>query len=144
MEFTYAFATSKDLEPVRALLGECGLPAEDIDQHLRYFILARAGEGLAGTVGMELMGDAALFRSLAVRPHFRKQGVGAALCNHMITRARSSGVHRLYLLTEGMAPFFEKLKFVAIPRGKLPEQVRGTQQFKALCSESATAMVKEL
>src|SRR4051794_12494171 len=108
MEFTYAFATSRDLDAVKALLGECKLPNEDVDQHLRYFILARRGDGLAGTVGMELMGDAALFRSLAVRDEFRRKGLGEALCQHMITRARSSGVRKLYLLTEGAVPFFEK------------------------------------
>jgi len=144
MDFTYAFATSRDLESVRSLLADCKLPGEDIDQHLRYFILARQGEGLAGTVGMELMGDAALFRSLAVRPEFRQRGVGTALSNHMFTRARSSGVRKLYLLTDAAAPFFERFQFAPLPRAKVPEQVRSTAEFRSLCPESAIAMVKEL
>jgi amino-acid N-acetyltransferase len=143
-EFTFAFATSRDLDAVKQLLNECKLPSEDVDQHLRYFILARHGEWLAGAVGMEFLGSSGLFRSLAIRPEHRGKGLGPALCRHMVTRARSSGMSKLYLITDGAEKFFEKFGFAPLERAKLPAEVRGTAEFRTYCPESASVMVKEL
>ena len=143
-EFTFSFATSRDLEPVKQLLAECELPNEDVDRHLGYFMLARSGEGLAGAVGLELLGTSGLFRSLAVRPEHRGKGLGTSLCHHMFTRARSSGIAKLYLLTQGAEGFFRKMNFTPIERKAAPPGIRATAEFRTLCPESATLMAKDL
>jgi amino-acid N-acetyltransferase len=143
-EFTFSFATSRDLPAVKELLALCGLPNEDVDQHLRYFILARAEGGLAGVVGLELAGSSGLFRSLAVRPEQRAKGLAATLCRQMIIRARSSSITRLYLLTETEEGFFRKYGFAPVARAKVPREIQTTNEFSKLCSDSATVMVKEL
>ena len=107
-EFTFSFATSRDLPAVKELLATCGLPNEDVDQHLRYL-------GLAGP-----------------------------LCRQMIIRARSSGITRLYLLTETEEGLFRKYGFAPVERAAVPREIQTTNEFSKLCPDTATVMVKEL
>jgi amino-acid N-acetyltransferase len=143
-EIAVSFAVPEDAGAVRRLLAECKLPNQDIDPHLEHFIVAKAGDGLAGVVGLEPLGDAALLRSLAVRSRDRRQGVGQSLCAKIVIHARLSGITRLYLLTTGTEGFFRRLGFEGVERSTVPAQIKATTEFGTLCPESATVMVKPL
>lgn len=144
MEPVYAAAKQGDLEAARMLLAECGLPNADLDKHLPELIVARAGSKLAGIVGLEPLGTAGLFRSLAVAAAERRRGIGKALCDALFASARKKGITRLYLLTMDAASYFERLDFSAIARADTPPEVRATEQFGALCPSTATVMMKKL
>ncbi len=46
-----------------------------------------------------------------VHPSRRREGIGAALVEHALARARELGVHRIYLYTERARGLYEKLGF---------------------------------
>ena len=96
-EFTLADAGAA--EPITQLLLECGLPYEDIGNHLHNFILANRSGRTIGVVGLELYGRIALLRSLAVAVPDRGQGLARALFARAAAHALLQGVNALYLLT---------------------------------------------
>lgn len=138
-------ATPEDLEAVRTCLSRCGLETADVSETLmKTVVLARTGEEIAGTVGLEPCGDASLLRSLAVLPECRGQGLGRELVSRAEAMARSVGIGRLYLLTLTAPVFFEKLGYVRIGRDTVPRAVQATREFEDLCPETAVCMTKAL
>lgn len=140
----FEFAQAEDEPAVRDLLNKANLPDEDIPPHLRSFILAKEGRHLIGCVGLEISGQIALLRSLAVTSAMRGQGIGNSLCQEIIGHARKQGVKELYLLTTDQADFFEKRGFQRQARESAPDEIRATTQFKGLCPSSAILMSRSL
>src|SRR5512136_1798796 len=60
-----------DVNGIKALLAAVDLPATDVREHIGDFLVARTGERIVGCGGLELYGDTALLRSLAVLPEQR-------------------------------------------------------------------------
>jgi amino-acid N-acetyltransferase len=127
------------------LLAECGLPVADLEELdlEQFFACGPAGSPL-GVVGLELLGDAALLRSLAVRASARRRGCGGALLEAAQRHAAKQGVRELYLLTDTAEAFFRRRGFGRVPREQAPGVVRATREFSALCPDSAVLMVKVL
>jgi N-acetylglutamate synthase-like GNAT family acetyltransferase len=139
-----ADAGPDDRDAVAALLASCGLPHADIAAHLPHFTVARAGGRIVGVIGLELHGEDGLLRSLAVADDHRGEGIARRLYASLLGRARSLGVARLYLLTTSAQGFFEMLGFRAVDRASVPEAIRGTEEFRALCPASATCLVRSV
>ena len=80
---------------------------------------------LVGCVAIEMVGDVALLRMLAVAPERRGEGLGYVLVESATDRARSQGVRHLYLVTDGAQGYFgEKLGFQAIDRKDVARRSR--------------------
>ena len=141
-EFTFADASAA--APVQQLLRECGLPYEDIGNHLDNFIIAKQGDKAIGLVGLELYGKVALLRSLAVAAPHRGRGIARALCARAEAHALLKGVSVFYLLTTTAAGFFSKLDFSQVARDEVPEAIKATREFHSLCPASAVCMMKEM
>ena len=77
---------------MKRLLADCGLPAEDAGSHVERFLIARSGNDLAGTIGLELAGSSALLRSLAVAERYRRQGVAMQLVDRILAYAHARGI----------------------------------------------------
>jgi amino-acid N-acetyltransferase len=138
-------AQAGDLPAIRALLAADRLPAGDLTPaHLESFWIERDAAGLAGVVGLEPRGRAALLRSLAVRADVRGRGLGAALLAHAEAQARALGVHELYLLTTTAERFFAARGHAAISRDAVPPEIRATAEFAGLCPASSVCMTKQL
>jgi N-acetylglutamate synthase-like GNAT family acetyltransferase len=133
-------ATRADREQIAALLSACALPSADIDAHLGRFFVARDGERIVGCIGLEVQGRDGLLRSLAVTPERRGVGTARRLYARLLGQARGLGVSQLYLLTTGAEPFFELLGFRMLPREDVPETMRSTEQFRALCPATARCL----
>jgi N-acetylglutamate synthase-like GNAT family acetyltransferase len=137
--------SSRDTEAIKALLAESGLPSEDIAPHLGDFIVAKASGELVGVVGLEVLGDVALLRSLAVRKPHRRGGLGQALCLRILAHAKRRGVKVAYLLTVTAADFFQKkLHFTPIDRSAAPSAIRTTHEFREVCPETASLLTRPL
>ena len=144
-DLTFSPATAADTGEVRALLERCGLPQEDLGPaHLEHFVVCRAGDELVGCIGLELFGEVALLRSLAVTPQHRGRRVGRWLWDAVRHQARASGVRRLYLLTTTAQALFVRWGFQAVPRQEVPDVVRGTAEYTTLCPTTAAVMMTEL
>ncbi|HEX3004770.1 MAG TPA: amino-acid N-acetyltransferase [Angustibacter sp.] len=101
-------ARTGDVRAIRALVeplaAERVLVAKDAVAYyegLQQFVVADADDGeLAGCGALHVLwDDLAEVRTLAVAPAFLGHGVGSALLETLITRARELGVTRLFCLT---------------------------------------------
>jgi amino-acid N-acetyltransferase len=132
-----------DESSVKQLLSESNLPTADITaQHLMHFFGCGHGPGLEGVVGLELYGDVALLRSLAVAPGQRGSGLGSRLVAHAERHAQDQGIKALYLLTTTAEAFFLRHGYARIPRDEAPIAIRNTSEFSGICPASSAFMVK--
>ncbi len=139
-------AHASDLPAIRRLLRDNDLPCDDLEAvHLDHFQMATdpAG-GLVACVGLEIHGDAALLRSLAVATAHRRHGLGSATVVAAERLARSLGVRWLYLLTTTAASFFEARGYRRHERASAPPALQRTTEFSTLCPASAVCMTKNL
>jgi len=142
---TIAFATPADLSAVRALLDRYELPTTDLEaKHLEQFLVCRVGGQLAGAIGLEVLGDVGLLRSLAVAPEFRGRRLGHALWTRLHEEARRRGIGHLYLLTTTADGLFSGWGFRRVGRDVVPDAVRATPEYSALCPSTATVMTMDL
>lgn len=143
-DVTYAFATAHDHDAICALLQECALPSQDIRAYPSDFVVAEDGERLAAVVGLQLVGQAGLLRSLAVQSHYRGRGLAQALVARIVAHAHARGIAKLYLLTTTAEKFFERLGFAMTERSAVPSEMLATEEFQSLCPSTAVCMTREI
>ena len=132
-------------EGFKAALVKAKLPADDVDDPHVLVWRFEAVEGTpVGFGGLELFGSDALLRSLVTLPPVRQVGMGAAMVATLETEARALKCRSVYLLTTSEMKFFERLGYAACARSAVPEAVRASRQFAALCPATATSMVKRI
>jgi UDP-N-acetylmuramate: L-alanyl-gamma-D-glutamyl-meso-diaminopimelate ligase len=125
-------ATRDHVEPTRALLQKLSLDYQDIDEGtIANFYVLENETGFAGCVGLEVFGEDAVLRSLAVSPSGRGVGYGWMLADLVIHRARYRGVRHLYLVTEHASDFFAaKHGFRMVDLSTAPRTVRESPTFR--------------
>jgi UDP-N-acetylmuramate: L-alanyl-gamma-D-glutamyl-meso-diaminopimelate ligase len=133
---------------IAALLDRIGILHPVLEQHWPDYLVI-PGEGpdapLVGCVALELAGDVALLRMLAVAPERRGEGLGYMLVEAATARARVFGLQKLYLVTDGAQGYFgEKLGFQAIDRKDVGPEIAATAEYALARSKNATWMRKDL
>lgn len=131
-------------EGLAAALAKAGLPANDVRETDRLFWRFEHNDVPAGFGGLEVHGKDALLRSVVTLPPMRRQGIGSAIVAALETEARIAGCRNVWLLTTSAPAFFEALGYTQRERAAVPEGIRGTQEFAALCPANATVMTKAL
>lgn len=130
---------------VIGLIENAGLTVKDLNtEKLVHFIVARVGDAIVGTVGLEPVGDGALLRSLTVLEGYRNRTVATRLVEAIEKYARAHGVGAVYLLTLGAAGFFTKQGFHLIDRHAVPAAMQATEEFRTLCPDEAQCLSKNL
>jgi amino-acid N-acetyltransferase len=142
--FTFSFATNSDAPAVRQLLLSCGLPDQDVHDHLEHFIVTKDSHELVGVIGLQAIGGVGLLRSLAVDGRYRNQGLGRDLYTKLVGYAHLRGVAKLYLLTVTARDYFSKLGFVEIDRSAVPPEIGATAEFRNLCPSTAVCLAKDI
>lgn len=137
-------AEAGDMPLIAEALAAEGLPGPDRAGGTVFFVFREPGGGVIGFAGLLPTGAAALLRALVVLPPARARGEGSAIVAAMAETARQRGAEALYLMTEGAAPFFEKLGFARIARAAAPPDVAASPEFTTLCPASAVAMMRRL
>ena len=128
-----------------ALLETAKLPTEDLrEDMLQHFFYAGSDGSPQGMVGLELLGEEALLRSLVVDERVRGAGLGKLLVEHAEIHAVECGVKSLYLLTTTAESFFRRLNYARIDRAAAPPTIRQTTEFAGLCPASSALMMKPL
>jgi amino-acid N-acetyltransferase len=125
------------------LLENNRLPREGLLPHLPTTLVARAGGRLVASAALEVYGDAALLRSVAVAEGHRGEGLGVRMTREALELARRLGVSKVILLTETAEGFFASQGFRRIARESAPERVRASVEFASVCPTSAVAMERE-
>jgi len=137
-------ATSTDLAAVEQLLTASSLPLDGVREALPTYIVAEAGGVIVGVAGLELCGEHALLRSVAVADGWRSRGVGRALVTRIIADAEARGLHALYLLTTTAERYFPSFGFRPITRDVVPADVCATAEFQRACPASAAVMMRDV
>lgn len=137
-------AAAGDLGAIVQLLEENALPSADIGEHLQNVLVALDDGAITGVVGAEYSGSDALLRSLAVQPAFRGRGLGIALTHAILSVMKERGVQRVALLTTTAEGFFRKQGFLSVPKGRIPDFVKASKEFRFYCPSTAVCMVREL
>ncbi len=143
IDFTYRLARDKDLKAIKNFLRKCELPNDDISSEmLENFIISHKNNKIIATVGLEICGNNALLRSLAVSPDFRRQNVGAAMTKLAEDIAYRKRIQALFLLTTTAEQFFTKIGYEIMDRNQVPDQIKATTEFSSICPASAVCMTK--
>lgn len=141
---SYRAATENDVENIIKLLKENDLPTNDLTSGKRIFMVADAGDSLAGCVAVEIYADNGLLRSLAVAGNFRNAGIGRKLVTQAEVWAVQYELNSLFLLTTTAAGFFGKNNWKIVDRTEAPEEIRASSEFATVCPSSAVCMFKKL
>ncbi|MDR5794247.1 arsenic resistance N-acetyltransferase ArsN2 [Caballeronia sp. LZ008] len=137
-------AQGSDLDAIKTLLTESGLPASDVDTTLlEDFLVAENEVGkIVGSIGLERFGHSALVRSLVVAPSARNRRLSSTLLARAELTAQASGIRELWLLTTTAAGLFQRYGYTDADRSTAPRDVQGSAQFSNLCPASAACMRK--
>lgn len=134
----------EDLSAVKQLLQSAELPFEDIDKHWNTFLVARNHDFIIGAIGLEMLEENALLRSLVVKEEFRNMGIGKELYNKCIELAEENNSNEIGLLTTTAEGFFKKRGFITLSKHEIPDFIQQTKEYKVYCPDSSTVMIKKL
>jgi arsenite methyltransferase len=133
-------ARADDAQAIEGILAAVSLPGFGVRESISNFLVARAGSKVLGCAGLELYGEAALLRSLAVLPEQRGRGLGGRLAREILKRAQRLGAREAVLLTTTVQAMAASMGFQAVSRESVPEAVRGSWEFRADYCGTATCM----
>ena len=137
-------ATAGDLPAVEALLGSAGLPLDGVAAAFGSGVVVRDAGRIVGCAAVELFGDAALVRSVAVDPDARGRGLGSALVAAVEGLARDAGAREAYLLTETAEAWFPRFGYVPIARVDAAPAIGASVEFTSACTASCAAFRRSL
>lgn len=138
-------AEARDASAILELLANAELTTKDLGPgFFRHFHVCRDEGRVVGSVGVERHGEDGLFRSLAVAPDFRGQGIAGRLMERAERTAAESGLRRLFLLTVTAPEFFRKRGYGDHDRKRVPAGIAATAEFAALCPATAVCLSKRM
>lgn len=140
MEISIRPANAADLEPIKSLLLENGLPTAGVEDHWKTFLVAHDGDAIVACGGAEAYQVAALIRSVAVKPEYRSHGIGRKIVRQLLDRLASRGLREFYLLTTTAEEYFRKRGFKTIDRDEVHPQLLSSREFQDACPDSAVCM----
>ena len=142
-------ADPADAGAIERLLASVDLPVDGVGdlirEHAQDFVVADDPESpgeLAAVAGLEVRGAHALLRSVAVRPRWRKHGLGDQLVRRLVCEAEARGIRAMYLLTMTAERYFPRFGFAPIDRTDVPDAIAATEEFRSTCPASAVAMCR--
>ncbi len=138
-------ARAADWNDVSKLLGDAGLPTDDLGPELlEHFLIAELGDEIVGLVGLETYDSKGLLRSLVITSRSRSTGLGKKLVSALEAAAQAAGIKDLWLLTIDAEGYFATLGYIIVARDAVPEAIRLSDEFAELCPDSAHLMMKDL
>lgn len=131
-------------DQVLALLARSDLPEDGLIDHVATTLVAEEDGHIVGSAALELYGQAALLRSVAVDSRRRNQGIGQRLVGDILALATGRQVRWVYLLTESAVPYFVRLGFRTVDRADVAPAVKASVEFLTACPQSAHVMMKDI
>jgi N-acetylglutamate synthase-like GNAT family acetyltransferase len=127
-------------------LAEQELPIEDLGpETLAGFELAiDRHDRLVGMAGIEVFGDDALLRWVAVAHGWRRKGIGRCLVARREDAARDLGAKAIYVLADSVRDFFGRIGYESWAREAVPAAVAGHLQFRVFRPSGAECFRKPL
>ncbi|WP_276372362.1 arsenic resistance N-acetyltransferase ArsN2 [Chryseolinea sp. H1M3-3] len=136
---------STKLQELESFLELNNLPFTDLTLEGNVFWKYCDPQGnMVGSGGLEMYGDVALLRSVAVRQAERSKNLGSKIVNKLLQHAKESGIKSVFLLTETAHDFFLKKGFTDLSRDEVPIALKTSSEFSFVCPASAKCMVYHL
>jgi amino-acid N-acetyltransferase len=139
-EFEIRDARITDAPAIAALVRDAGLPVEGIER--TQFTVAEHAGRIVGCAGLEVHGDAALLRSVAVDAGWRGRRVGDALVRALLDSAVRLKLDPVVLLTTTAPGWFPRFGFEVTTRTGIPPALLESAEFKGACPDTATVMAR--
>jgi len=134
-------ARPHDVADGLALLRRANLSEKDVAERWGHYFVVREDDGrVVGMAGLEVHGEDALLRSVAVDDDYRGQGLGALLVQAVLERAQRLGLGSVYLLTTDARDYFARLGFADCPREEAPPEIGASWEFTVGCPTTAAFM----
>ena len=143
-DITIVRATLADTPAILSLLERSHLPVAGLIEHSDEILVARRAGEVVGSAALEVYGEDALLRSVAVDLTRRGNGVGQQLTEAALARAKERGLRSVYLLTTTAEEFFPRFGFSRIERADVPFGIRQSVEFASACPASAVVMRKPI
>ena len=121
-----------EVDAILDLVRTVQLPPEGITETMAYFWVAREGERIVGTVGLEVYDDLAFLRSLAVTPSRQHSGLGRALTETALAYLTTRQFRAVYLLSTTAEAFFARHGFHLLARHEVPASVQRSVEFQGV------------
>lgn len=137
-------AASADRPAIENLLSRLELPVAGVAEWIEHFWVAESAGSVVGVAGVELYGEGALLRSVAVDPGWRSSGLGRTLVDRALAAAKNSGARDVFLLTTTAERYFPRLGFEGTSRDLVPARVQQSVEFREACPASAIVMRRAL
>lgn len=141
---TLRSAQAEDLSAVLGLLEQARLPSAGVAEALPHFVVAENQGEVVGVAGLELYGESALLRSVAVEESWRATGVGRTLIERALSLTRERGIRDVFLLTTTAEHYFPRFGFACVSRDSVAEAVQASAEFQGACPASAVVMRKTM
>ncbi|MBI5070593.1 MAG: GNAT family N-acetyltransferase [Deltaproteobacteria bacterium] len=136
-------ASGGDMEGIKLLLAAALLPSRDVvGPPGQRFILAAEGGRVLGCAGLQLAGQDALVRSMAVRWTRRNAGLGTRLHERLLHQAVLAGVRTLYVVTMTAEEFFARQGYRRAAADEVPAGLRASEEFAAFAPGGGTVMTR--
>src|SRR5205085_1456639 len=126
------------------LIERSGLPLDGLTDHADRLLVVRDEDRVVGSAALELYGDVALLRSVAVDTALRGLGVGQRVTLAALGLARQRGVRDVFLLTTTAETFFPRFGFEPTTRANVPDAVQQSAEFTSACPASAVVLRKHI
>ena len=95
----------------------------EIYSNIREFWVSEVNERIIGTCALSIQWKSlAEIRSLAIKPRYKKRGVGKELVQRCLQEAKDMGIKKVFTLTKQKG-FFEKIGFKETKKEVLPMKV---------------------
>ena len=139
-------ATPESYSRLCCFLAEQELPIEDLmPESLSGFELAvDRHDRLIGMAGIEVFGDDALLRWVAVAHGWRRKGIGRCLVERREDGAREMGADTIYVLASSVTDFFGCLGYEPWARDAVPAAIAQHKQFCVFRPAAADCFQKRL
>ena len=133
-----------DWPQITELLDAENLPFEDIETAPVQFFGIKNSSELLATGALEVYGNKAILRSVAVKKEFQGKGLGKQITRFLEKKAREQGIDQLFLLTTTAPDYFRKLNYQPFERKACPFEIQQSAEFKNLCPSTAVCLSKDL
>jgi UDP-N-acetylmuramate: L-alanyl-gamma-D-glutamyl-meso-diaminopimelate ligase len=138
-------AEPADLTALDRLLEDVGLEVPDLADDLEDYIVLRGPWGIGGCIGLEIHGQTALLKDLALAPERRGEGLSWLLAEAAVRAAASRGVRSLYMF--GVPETLrtgQMLGFAVVACAEIDEQVKRSATLKRAWYTEGTCLRLDL
>lgn len=133
-------AVSSDVDAVRELLRERGLPASELHANLMggFLVVVKHAEEIIGCIGVQRFGQAALVCCVAVSASTENGGLECLSLRTIERSCHMQGVSELRLPTTNAARFVEACGYALADKEAAPETMQSIEEFvsSSLCKRS--------